>query len=561
MYLDHTVDNPLEADSVDKSPEGWKIRLITLLPGTANESLRCHLRSSYFRDCRTSYEALSYVWGDPKLPEAVLINGREFLVTRNLASALRRLRLPDRARELWIDAICINQEDSAEKTVQVRRMGAIFENASRVIVDIGEESDSCSAAIDLLKRIGNLTESNQIHASIDNLLQNTSLFSSWQALELFFQRPWWGRSWIVQEYVLAPKVLFICGTAEIEESSFSYALTNLIDYRFNAHIPKQHESLIRHVASTNIHHLWSTRDRLRKPNSPAEAPVLEVLYKFRRSQCMDSRDKVFSIFSLIKKHKLLVPDYSRSETDIFTSVVQASINTTNDLEVLTHHNNGCASKLKLPSWCPDWTILRGRRIRLWPNDYSASGAFNKAIVNFTDDKMVLRGVYLAQIQNIEPFESRDFHSNSRMLRKLKAFEAVALNSSPTDCPLDHRYGSIRASLVAGRVRPGGPQQGAAIVDYTRARTLWNAWFDYFHAEEKVEENKQDAKLYNDALYSALCGRSAFVSSAGHIGVVDNGAAPGDEIFVLCGGRVLFAIRPVDGSAGDGSVNYRLVGEW
>jgi len=97
------------------------------------------------------YEALSYVWGDDTTRFRVAVDNSPFFVTPNLYSALRHLRLKDRDRVLWIDALCINQADEAERTHQVSCIGDIYREASSVIVWLGEESASSEIAMDFLE--------------------------------------------------------------------------------------------------------------------------------------------------------------------------------------------------------------------------------------------------------------------------------------------------------------------------------------------------------------------------------------------------------------------------
>lgn len=66
------------------------------------------------------------------------------LITPNLDTALRRIRLPDRIRALWVDAICINQQDVAERGGQVQLMGSIYSKARQVIVWLGKDEDDCA---------------------------------------------------------------------------------------------------------------------------------------------------------------------------------------------------------------------------------------------------------------------------------------------------------------------------------------------------------------------------------------------------------------------------------
>lgn len=78
------------------------------------------------------YIALSYTWGDPKETREIFVNGKSVQVTVNLEAALRALcnKAPVKAGlKLWIDALCINQDDDDEKAVQVKRMANIYQRA------------------------------------------------------------------------------------------------------------------------------------------------------------------------------------------------------------------------------------------------------------------------------------------------------------------------------------------------------------------------------------------------------------------------------------------------
>lgn len=89
----------------------------------------------------TTYEALSYQWGDvEKKPRAISVNGQKLWITANLWQALIYLRRVGQSRTLWIDAICINQNDVDERSHQVAMMAEIYTNASKVVSWLGAEN-------------------------------------------------------------------------------------------------------------------------------------------------------------------------------------------------------------------------------------------------------------------------------------------------------------------------------------------------------------------------------------------------------------------------------------
>lgn len=114
------------------------IRLISLRPGAFKDPIQCRLMHVLL-DESPEYEALSYVWGNPQVTRLVRIEREAFQVTANLESALRYIRLADRPRKLWVDAICINQKDKSERNNQVSLMKEVYHAASSVIVWLGVE--------------------------------------------------------------------------------------------------------------------------------------------------------------------------------------------------------------------------------------------------------------------------------------------------------------------------------------------------------------------------------------------------------------------------------------
>jgi hypothetical protein len=102
--------------------EAKEIRIMTLLPGIRSSEIRLVLENTILTEDDTPhYEALSYVWDSAENLVNIYFwdSSETFGVTRNLATAIPYLRYEDRPRRLWIDAICVNQQDLAERSKQV----------------------------------------------------------------------------------------------------------------------------------------------------------------------------------------------------------------------------------------------------------------------------------------------------------------------------------------------------------------------------------------------------------------------------------------------------------
>lgn len=104
-------------------------------------------------DASLPYEAISYTWSGQALDRPVYANGKEYLVTRNAEDVMRRLRpkRPELSRNLWIDAICINQKDDREKAVEVQLMFEIYANATCVNIWLGQGTESTALALKWLR--------------------------------------------------------------------------------------------------------------------------------------------------------------------------------------------------------------------------------------------------------------------------------------------------------------------------------------------------------------------------------------------------------------------------
>ncbi|ORY15938.1 heterokaryon incompatibility, partial [Clohesyomyces aquaticus] len=85
------------------------------------------------------YDALSYVWGrpDPLSPKTLEVNGGVLKITTNLHAALTAVMKGSANLTIWVDAVCINQEDLLERNQQVAMMSQIYKSATTVRIYLG----------------------------------------------------------------------------------------------------------------------------------------------------------------------------------------------------------------------------------------------------------------------------------------------------------------------------------------------------------------------------------------------------------------------------------------
>ncbi|PMD16852.1 HET-domain-containing protein, partial [Hyaloscypha hepaticicola] len=176
------------------------IRLPTLL-SEDTEVIHCTLQNISLIN-PPEYVVQSYCWGDPPVTKHIKINGILVQVRSNLECALHHPRVKGYGH-LWVDAVCINQQDKTERSQQLLWMGSIYRRAKQVVAWIGEEFD---LAIDFINHLNDLEESK-------SALPTAHYTGKRPFLELL-AGPYWRRVWIIQELALARQVKILRGRLE-----------------------------------------------------------------------------------------------------------------------------------------------------------------------------------------------------------------------------------------------------------------------------------------------------------------------------------------------------------
>ena len=308
------------------------------------------------------YTALSYVWGNPKLVKAMICDGKNFPITENLELALRHLRRSDVPIMLWVDQICINQDDLQEKSQQVALMGTIYQRAWSTLVWLGEEADNSDDAIDTLLNTKTALQYYQDGSApnaddFERLFLPSSDSPKWQDLGKLMRRPWFQRVWIIQEVVLSNQLIVLCGTKHISWADLALFSFCMVDNDFEQYLYSHKNSVGKDEDSdSGSIRTWKI-NRIKDYNdtSPRKTTFLDGLVEGRAAQATNSRDKVFAIMGLTNTQ--LYPDYSSEVIDVY-SAAALKIEATPELGNLLCCVDHLQPTLDLPSWVPDWATPR-----------------------------------------------------------------------------------------------------------------------------------------------------------------------------------------------------------
>jgi hypothetical protein len=227
---------------------GCQLRLLNFSQPHSDADIACEL-STWDHDTAPPYAAVSYVWSEPTAPVTITINGHLFDVGRNCHYALWQVsqHLQPQLQYFWMDAICIDQQNSDERGFQVQQMGRFFEGAEVVFSCVGPHGDGSelvlTALLQLKELVRELLQSRRLKPAMALFpkIPKWSVFREilsrqWSALEspgsfYDFLRDWysayralgdrtyWSRLWIYQEVRLARDLRVLCGSSAMHSSS------------------------------------------------------------------------------------------------------------------------------------------------------------------------------------------------------------------------------------------------------------------------------------------------------------------------------------------------------
>ena len=296
------------------------IRLVKICKPSAFRLLACELRVFPLEDV-PPYYALSYTWGAGQAMSSIKIDGDKYAIARNLYAFLKeQARSHEEQPWLWIDAICISQQSHLEKIAQIPLMGEIYSNAAAVLVWLGPGTKTTDKLLDYLDLASRDFGQDSLKEHHDELFGDGSLVVQ-DALQSLLRNPYWNRTWIIQEFLLAADIFICSGSRRIpwETLHFFSSSRRALYTAMNTEPPIR---AYRPIFGSPAEALGHTRDLM-----PAKRALYlhQLLNRYKYSECTDFRDKVYGLLALahdINAANGFQPDYTRNRLDLFFSVLE-----------------------------------------------------------------------------------------------------------------------------------------------------------------------------------------------------------------------------------------------
>jgi hypothetical protein len=568
---------------------------------------------------KDKYEALSYTWGPPGDLPIVVLPGAEvdggtserkigkISATPQLYAVLQALRKGGK-RRIWVDQVCINQEDNAqegEKVKQIGRMDEIYQNANQTVIWLGLEDETTPR---LKRLLGDFEEKNKRPGDLSIWLTSTfgngenqteEQKSNYGALVKCLNREWFSRAWIFQEAVLSNNIIIQCG-----DSDFAYESLVKLSEAVNKAAEKA-SGYARSLMKATVG--YNTLDLVQHAKQQCVERDCQLMKKLERGN-------LFETLVLVLQH--LRASYPKDLINAFIGVayrpgdvkdpalqnnlapfgaegtiedawIKASwhiINTSQSLDILTAASGVTRKPYQLPSWVPDWSQCFKFASPITPPEFCTRFSASKSMVPFLrlspDGKsLCVRG---AVIDTIKSFTQYSFHRyyyieshTNRTRQTLKVHEQTKdLEKELEGKPVSSSVNGEELSHVVMRTMLADGAFGEKTIQESMHDVI-----DVYDLEEEIKggSDKEDRELLQAVETWGLVAqkKGLFLTHGRRLGLAGHvqdehrdhglglppasrsvGADVGDKIAIIAGSTVPVVLRPVDG-ASDGR-QYQVI---
>lgn len=555
-----------------------EIRLVRIKPLDVHQSspnsdtdVCCTLEHSIRGE--TPYLALSYTWGDQNDRCPIRVGDEVFSIGKNLESALRELRARNQDVVVWVDQLCINQEDEDEKSYQVQQMKEIFADATGVIAWIGPAADDSGLLINTLKRTARDAASNDYYHIVNDHELDLTLYSVPDAFRKFCQRDYWSRLWIMQEFAVGRELQISCGNMTISYDSLLEAIRFVEEFNLtNAEdTDEPYKKELYPLASpywcpefSFMQGVVSRRWRYQSLKHQSyffrilvDSSILAIDYN--HPQCTNPRDRIFSLLGLANDEDTFrkIIDYSKKCEDVYEAIARKFLDQ-GHVDILALCQFPKASSM--PTWVPDWRQPTRNPCTSvpWFSSFCASkgSPVRQKLTHPNNGRITLFGTFIDVVSTTGSIWDPDWLADlpteytKQYMSEIHTFCKQSLRVSESD--LDYIAGLV---AIADRNSIFSDTNDAECSQ--RCAWSFNQLLELLNkSETHLELNLEMAdplSVYARQL-RALHSRRPFISKTGFIGLAPMHVIPGDVICIFLRGRTPYVLRRQD----DGV--YELVGE-
>jgi hypothetical protein len=357
-------------------------------PESQDDPIHVHLEA-FADDSHPEYETVSYVWGgengDSTLSQPIFVGHHWDILfqTENCQNMLRSIRPARGIRLVWVDALCINQQNLQERASQVAKMRRIYEQCTRVIAYLGHDIVTTAKPYPTYRPLYELHKANTNGGLFPRKHKYQNVFFG---LKEMLSRRYFTRVWIIQELLLPERVVFRIGDTEFRaDASIMSRITN-------HHLKSP--TWWSETAAPWVQQLGQKRLLDQK----IFCDTFAVLRFARRSHASDPRDRFFGIVALMHDEQLKVqfaPDYSISYRHLCIGLFAHWILNRGAYSLFYKARTLHKAVDNAPTWLPEcdasgaWNTILDPNLDDWP--YHCAHQFERLVDNgkFSADRYLL----------------------------------------------------------------------------------------------------------------------------------------------------------------------------
>lgn len=547
--------SPYQSLSIERKD----IRLLHVRPALQDGLISASLEVVSLVAFHGRYNAISWCWGDAKIRGSVLINDTKVNVPASAINVLQNLVLKSNRNDvpIWLDAICINQNDMVERAEQVGMMKDVYSMAHEVLAWGGpDEGLGCDVQHGINAIVQQCRENVSDSALGDRnspvLRDPRSTYfkgysyeplpggCDWSLICFFYSAELFSRLWIVQEISLARRPTCFFGDTAIPWIDVGLAAEWMIHRNYER--PEYCGKYLQGITNCSI--ISHLRARLSRVDG-----MLTSSMHFKTSE---PRDKIFGLLGLIQQEEsmdedtLIAVDYMLPVKDVYTMATKAVITATGRLTILRFPelNSRFAEVSGLvegcPSWVPQFNAHSGLRTKGVRN-LSTSSCDNHIEMKLDSSTPIhilrVQGLYVSSVSRVLGILTDDILND---FSRLSNFVHDILMAIKNTCPRDDLLDTLYRALT---VRNNDTESLRLSFD-TLIHDCLRIWPPSSATADLLEGSRFESpsSIYIEALRITNRYKSYFLADDGSIGLACSEAAEGDHICILFGNRLPFLLR-------------------